>query len=323
MAALGTHPRLAHMLLASRDLGCSALACDLAAILSERDLLRGPGAASNVDVALRVDLLHGAGAAPPGAELDRGARARAQRLAQSWKRELGARDEGAGRGTLEGVLLALAYPDRIGAGRGDGRFLLSGGRGAFLREAQALSRQPFIVAAELDAGEREARIFLAASLTRADIDRYLAPLTRLGEVIRWDSAEGAVVARQERRLGALLLDQLRLENPDPGRVLAAMLEGVGELGLAALPFSRAATGFRARAEFVRRHVHTEGSRAARNSTGWTCTRCSPHASRTRSARTSSGSRRRISRFRAARASRSTTPIPMRRSWRSACRRSSV
>jgi ATP-dependent helicase HrpB len=77
------------------------------------------------------------------------------------------------------------------------------------------------------------------------------------EVIRWDSAEGAVIARQERRLGALLLDQLRLENPDPGRVLAAMLEGVGELGLAALPFSRAATGFRARAEFVRRHVHTE------------------------------------------------------------------
>jgi ATP-dependent helicase HrpB len=257
MAALGTHPRLAHMLLASRDLGCSALACDLAAILSERDLLRGPGAASNVDVALRIDLLHGAGAAPPGAELDRGARARAQRLAQSWKRELGARDEGAGRGTLEGVLLALAYPDRIGAGRGDGRFLLSGGRGAFLREAQSLSRQPFIVAAELDAGEREARIFLAASLTRADIDRYLASLTRLGEVIRWDSAEGAVIARQERRLGALLLEQLRLENPDPGRVLAALLEGVGELGLATLPFSRAATGFRARAEFVRRHVHTE------------------------------------------------------------------
>ena len=257
MAALGAHPRLAHMLLAARDLGCTALACDLASILSERDLLRGPGAASDVDVTLRVELLHGAGSAPPGSEVDRGARTRAQQLSRSWQRELGARDEGAGRGLMEGVLLALAYPDRIGAGRGDGRFLLSGGRGAFLREAQALSRQPFIVAAELDAGEREARIFLAAPLSRQDIDRHLGTMLETREVIAWDPAEAAVIARRERRLGALLLEQARLDRPDPVRLAEAMLEGVRAAGLAALPWSRAATAFRDRAEFVRRHARAD------------------------------------------------------------------
>ena len=257
MAALGVHPRLAHMLLAAGDLGCTALACDLAAILSERDLLRGPGAATDADVGLRVELLHDGGTTPPGSEVDRGARMRAAQQARAWRRELGAKDDRPGRGHMEGVLLALAYPDRIGAARGDGRFLLSGGRGAFFREAQPLSRQPFIVAAELDSGEREARIFLAAALDRADIDRYLADRIATQDVIRWDAAQAAVVARRERRLGAILLEEARLDDPDPARVMPALLQGLRELGLQALPWTDAAWSLRRRAEFLRRHLHRD------------------------------------------------------------------
>jgi ATP-dependent helicase HrpB len=257
MATLGVHPRLAHMLLAAGELGCAALACDLAAILSERDLLRGPGAATDADVGLRVELLHDGGTVPPGSEIDRGARARAARQARAWRRELALVDDDAGRGRMEGVLLALAYPDRIGTARGDGRYLLSGGRGAFFRETQPLSRQSFIVAAELDSGEREARIFLAAALDRADIERHLADRIETREIIRWDAAEAAVIARRERRLGAILLDEARLDDPDPARVMSAMLHGLDELGLQALPWTDAARSLRQRAEFLRHHLHAD------------------------------------------------------------------
>jgi ATP-dependent helicase HrpB len=257
MAGIATHPRLAHMLIAALELDHAGLACDLAAILSERDLLRGPGAAADADVRLRVELLRGSGAAPPGSELDRGARARAQRLARDWRATL---RTGPGRqGDVDacGVLLALAYPDRIGAGRGDGRFRLASGRGACFRNVQPLTRQRFIVAAELDTGEREARIFLAAPLARADIEQHLGFLLATDDVIRWDASENAVLARRETRLGAILLDEMRLDGARPEQLLAAMVEGIRSMGLKSLPWTGAANSLRERAEFIRHHLHGE------------------------------------------------------------------
>lgn len=254
MAGFGAHPRLAHMILEGARLGAGALACELAAVLAERDLLRGPGAARDADIRLRVEALHGA-APPQGAALDRGARDRALRLARQWQAGLGVAPRRGGRTDEAGLLLALAYPDRIGLRRGGtGRFLLSGGRGAFLADLQPLSQAPCIVAAELDAGEREARIFLAAPLARADLEGALADRLETREVIRWDAREGAVLARRERRLGALLLEESRLEAPDPDAVAGAFLEGLRSAGPAALPWSRAAASLRERAEFARRHL---------------------------------------------------------------------
>ncbi len=257
MARLGAHPRLAHMLLVGERLGAAGLACDLAAILSERDLLRGPGSVQDADIALRVGLLHGLGQPPAGSDVDRGALSRARKLAGAWRRQLRATDAAATGPRREGLLLAAAYPDRIGAARGDGRFLLSGGRGALFREPQRLSRSPYIVAAELDAGEREARIFLAAALERADIEAHLPELLRSEEVIRWDAGERAVVARRERRLGAILFDETRSEDADSAQVLSAMLEGVRQLGAGALPWSAGARSLQQRSEFLRRHLHAD------------------------------------------------------------------
>jgi ATP-dependent helicase HrpB len=257
MAGVATHPRLAHMLIAAADLGHAGLACDLAAILSERDLLRGPGAVADADVRLRVELLRGSGSAPAGSEVDRGARTRAQRLAREWRVAFRAGVDQQGDTNACGVLLALAYPDRIGAGRGDGRFLLASGRGACFRDVQPLNRQRFIVAAELDAGEREARIFLAAPLARADIDRHLGRLLVTNDVIRWETSESAVLARRETRLGAILLDEARLEDAPAERLLEAMIEGIRAMGLQSLPWTRAARSLRERAEFVRHHTRRE------------------------------------------------------------------
>jgi ATP-dependent helicase HrpB len=254
MAGFGAHPRLAHMMLVGARLGLGALACELAAVLSERDLLRGPGASRDADIHLRVEALHGA-TTQADTVVDRGARERARRLVRQWQAELGVAAAQGGSTNEAGLLLAFAYPDRIGLLRGgSGRFVLSGGRGAFLADAQPLSQAPCIVAAELDAGEREARVYLGAPLAREDLEAHLGDLIETAEVVRWDAREGAVVARRERRLGALLLGESRLAAPDAERVLAALLEGLRGAGPQALPWSKAAAGLRERAEFVRHHL---------------------------------------------------------------------
>ena len=166
---LGMHPRLGHMLIKSRDIGAARLACDLAAILSERDLLRAAPGARDADLRLRVAVLRGDdGEVPAGVTVDARARTQAQRSSSRWQRDFagGARDT-ADPHEATGILLAWAYPDRIARSRGEGgRYLLANGRGARFGEPQAIAKSQFIVAAELDGADREARIFLAAPVSR-------------------------------------------------------------------------------------------------------------------------------------------------------------
>ena len=253
MAALGMHPRLAHMLLAAVPLGGGTLACELAAILAERDLARTRPGERDADLRKRVELLHGGDVA--GLEADRGALKRARRLADGWARQLRAaapapRPESAADA---GLLLAFAYPDRIGGRRADGaRYLLSNGRGAAFAGPDALASAEFLVVAELDAGGREARIHLAAPLARADLLRHFAARLQTVERIEWDRREQAVVARRERRLGALVIDESPAHDAPRERLCAAMLAGVRELGLAALPWDQAAGTLRDRLAFLHR-----------------------------------------------------------------------
>jgi len=241
LSRVGAHPRLAHMLVKSRALGAPRLAGEIAAALGERDLLRAAPGARDVDVRLRVAVLRGsAPALPAGVSVDERARTQAARSAAQWRREF-ARDipDSADVHVTTGPLLALAYPDRIGRARGPGgRYLLANGRGAHFGEPQALAKSEFIVAAELDGGEREARIFLAAPLTREDIERHFAAHIEGRADIVWDEREQAVRARRERRLGAILLESADIRDPDPDAVLEAALAGLRRLGLGALPWTR-------------------------------------------------------------------------------------
>ncbi|HUO78833.1 MAG TPA: ATP-dependent helicase HrpB [Steroidobacteraceae bacterium] len=257
MARLGLHPRLAHMLLAARGGAATALACRLAALLGERDLARTRPGERDADLGKRLELL--AGGAVAGLEADRGALGRVRRLAAQFERDLalaGAERAG-GHGAVEvadpGLLLAHAYPDRIARRRGDGgRYLLANGRGAAFAGPDALARQEFLVVAALDAGDREARIQLAAPLALPALLAHFGAAITVSERIEWDRREQAVVARRERRLGALLLEERPLEGARPAAEAQAMLAGVAELGLAALPWTAAATSLRTRVAFLRR-----------------------------------------------------------------------
>jgi ATP-dependent helicase HrpB len=255
MASIGVHPRFAHMLLKARAMGRLALAADLAALLGERDLLRG---ARDADIRTRIEIMRGEGS-PAG--IDRFGLQRARRAAQDLRRQVAGADSTgrpADQGTYGaedvGVVLAFAYPDRIGRRRPGGaeaRFTLANGRGAYFAEPQGLAKQDLIVAVDLDDRERDARILLAAPLSRAELEEHMPERLRRRESVEWSSRDQAVMARRTVELDAIVLEEKPLPEIPAEAARAAMLTGMRELGVAALPWTPAARDLQMRIEFVR------------------------------------------------------------------------
>lgn len=259
LAKIGMHPRLAHMVVKARDLGVVPLACDLAAILSERDILRSSPGIRDADLRLRVAVLRGDERdLPSGMTVDTRAKSQAHRSSKQWVRDFAraagdqpARDS-ADLHQTTGILLALAYPDRIARARGDGgRYLMSNGSGARFGEPQALTKSEFIVAAELDGTDREARIFLAAPIALDDLERTFAAQISESVQLRWDERDGLIRAQRERRLGALVLKASEIRNPDPEAMQQAVLEGLRHMGIAGLPWTKELLQWRARLMLLR------------------------------------------------------------------------
>lgn len=261
MAALALHPRLAHMLLEGAALGHAALAAGLAALLGDRDVLRGADGPPDADLRLRLEALRDAAAGRPpamvhGNVVDRDALRRALTQAREWERRLGARPTPRAADDAEwaGVLLAFAYPDRVAQRRpgGGARYLLRNGAGAALAGAQTLATAPYIVAAELGEQRPEARVFLAAPLAPEELERHLGDQIEREEVVAWDDEARAVRAVRRERLGAIVLREAPLREPDPARVAAALADAVRRGGLAMLPWSDAARRLRERLAFLHR-----------------------------------------------------------------------
>ena len=258
MAELPLHPRLAHMLLEASALGAFPVACDLAALLSERDPIRGhPDAPPDADVETRLALLRDrARSLAPGVSVSADAlrriRAESDRLRSALGRPRDGGTVDSDRTDAAGLLLAFAYPDRIGQLRSprSGRFLLRNGNGAALAGAQSLSDAAYIVAVDLDGRRPESRIFLAASIELADIERHFADQIALEQEIVWDVRERAVVARERERLGAIVLAERPLRNPDATAVTAALLDGIRDAGIDALPWSDGGRSLRRRLAFL-------------------------------------------------------------------------
>ena len=249
MAALPLHPRLAHMVHRGQEMDCGALACDMAALLSERDILTG---ARDPDLRLRLEALADKGSRAVGHAINRGAVSRVRAVARQI-RSIAHCDDAFASVAHAGALLALAYPDRIAQRRGPGgRYRLSDGGGAFVNETDALAAQEFLAVADLDGAARDARIFLAAPLTRADIEDAFSGDIIDADEVAWDSRDEAVLVRRQRRLGALVLEDRPLRNADPALIQAAMLTGLRTLGIAALPWDEVTRGLQARVALLRR-----------------------------------------------------------------------
>jgi ATP-dependent helicase HrpB len=257
MGELPLHPRLAHMLLRSVPLDCARLACDLAALLSERDLLRAP-LVRQTDVRLRLDLLYGHRGEVTAASVDRRAIERIRRTADQWERMLPVTGRRLVRKPVDldpvGLLLATAYPDRIAQRQkaSEARYVLANGRGARFTHPDPLAGEPYLVIAELDAGSQWARIDLAAPVSQKHIEQLYASEVVESEAVAWDERTNAVRASRQRRLGALVLTDDALSNPDPSLIAAALMEGVRKAGLQTLAWTPELQDWRIRVRFLRR-----------------------------------------------------------------------
>jgi ATP-dependent helicase HrpB len=236
MVQLGAHPRLAAMMRAAATPGEQALAADLAALLEERDPLRGAGA----DIALRLAALRG-----EPSLADRGVLARIRQGAQQFRARLNTRAQPAGDA---GALLAAAFPDRIGLSRGDGAFRLSGGGGARLAAEDPLSKRRLVVAAALEM-KASARMTMAAPLDLDALPKTI--IARCTEQVEsgFDPATGAVFSRRRRRYGALVLED-RMLAADPAETAATLARILGEKP-DLLPWTDAARQLQARAALLR------------------------------------------------------------------------
>jgi len=254
LAQLPLHPRLAHMLRAGQATQRGALACDIAALLAERDIFR-KDARRSCDLAERVEALQGfrrgGRAAAQASGADANACQRAEQAARQWRRLIRVREDEALDVEPDevGPLLALAYPDRIAMQRvpNEPRYQLANGRGARLPEWELRLRQPFLVAASLDAGTAgEGLIYLAATITAQALETQFVHQLRKEDEVRWDEAQEAVVARRIEKLGELVLDAKPIRAADAEKLRAAMLDGVRVLGIDALPWNDEARALQAR-----------------------------------------------------------------------------
>lgn len=243
MAALPVHPRLARMLIQAQSLGLGALGCDIAALLSERDVWRG--AERNADLHARVlALVDGAKDMDPIA-----------RVAAQLRTLLSIEAHGRAAPTAHkvGALLAFAYPDRIASAReaNSGRYRLSNGRGASLRAHNALAREAYLVVAALDAAEGDAAIRLAAPVRLDDLRQHFAARIGVSSDVAWDAASQSVTAQQEERLGAAVLSRKPLAAPEADAVKAALVAGLQAAGIDALPWTDEARQWQARVTCLR------------------------------------------------------------------------
>jgi ATP-dependent helicase HrpB len=252
MAELPAHPRIAHLLLRGQALGLADMACDVAALLGERDILRGAGA----DLHSRLVLLSGEERAARGAQ---GGVQRARQLARQYRGYL--------RGKASepvsdpdhprwlGALLALAYPDRVAQQRraGGAEYRLANGRAALFAEADSLMKQPWLVIADLGSrqGQREERIYLAADFDPALFDSVLAEQVRCVDQLDWDEREGVLRAERQRKVGELILSREPLTGLDESARSQALVNLVRRKGLELLPWTPELRQWQARVALLR------------------------------------------------------------------------
>ncbi|MFZ2196879.1 MAG: ATP-dependent helicase HrpB, partial [Thermodesulfovibrionales bacterium] len=263
MAGMPLHPRLARLMHRASELGCASLGADLAALLSERDIIRrsGPGSmvyAKEADIAERIDILRlwrkgrETTAADPWAlrAVDRTSR-QLIRLSDKIER---ASAEKADCSDMISRLLLSGFPDRVAKLREDGlgRFLLSQGRGVRLSPMSSLVKRPYIVAVNVDAGESaEGLVHLAAPLEEKIIREECSGRIRTIRRVEWDKRNNRIISNLEERLGSVVLSTKPF-NPLDSETLPILCEVIRSNPSGTLNFSREVRQYQGRVALIHR-----------------------------------------------------------------------
>ncbi|MBY5366376.1 ATP-dependent helicase HrpB [Rhizobium leguminosarum] len=239
MRDLALPPRLAAMVVSAGEAGHARDAAMIAVLLTEQGL-----GGTSIDIEERLRRF----------KAERGERAEASRRLGG-RLATGLDGVTATAPALAGQLLLHAFPDRIALQRGGrGRFVMANGRGAELPETERLAGSQMLVIADLTGRAAQARVLAAAEVTRGDVEAELPGEIKTGDQIFFDRQSRQVRARRATRLGAIVFEETPLPRPSGPAVTQALVEGVRELGLDQLAFSKEAMQLRERIGFLHRMI---------------------------------------------------------------------
>nr|WP_210278566.1 ATP-dependent helicase HrpB [Rhizobium sp. BK196] len=239
MRDLALPPRLAAMVVSAGESGHAKEAALISVLLTEQGL-----GGTSVDLEERLRRF----------KSEKGERAEASRRLAGRLAE-GLNTVSSIAPALAGRLLLHAFPDRIALQRGArGRYVMANGRGAELAETERLAGSPMLVIADLTGRAAQGRILAAADVSRADIEVELPGEIRTEDQTFFDRQSRQVRARRATRLGAIIFEEAPLPRPSGEAVVRALAQGLQELGLGQLPFSKETLQLRERIGFLNRTI---------------------------------------------------------------------
>ena len=251
MAALPCHPRIARMILATTNLNTSpsqhhntnlntstsqhhntSLACDIAALLEEKDPLSETG---STDLTLRLSALRAA-----RRKKQPGRWQRIAKIAAEYRRMAHTDEDNRDPAPTEaGLLVAYAYPERIAHSTNSiGGYRLASGANVQLDAADQQSAHSWLAIASLySAPGTTGRVFLAAPIDPDDLEKEFVKDV---DNIAWDAKQGCVVMQREQRIGKLMLSQKPIHDADKERLKGIVCEAMKKDGLTMMAWSEKA-----------------------------------------------------------------------------------
>ena len=270
---LGTHPRLAHMMLSAVKQEQAYHACLIASILTEKDPFL-PRAEKSVDIHDRLNLLSEiqssvsqlSGNHPERQDVDLQQCRRIIQTADDFFKRLKLCSENIRKqnpdNNMTGVLLAYAYPDRIARQRNinEARYLLSNGKGAVIPPYLQHHLHEYLVIANLDAmqgkaGQGEATIYLAAEITAVQLEEYFTDIIEHNETTSWNETHQRVETKQTSSIGKIILQQSLVSTDNKNAVQQCLLQAIKNSGLECLNWTSQARNLKQRVQFINQKIN--------------------------------------------------------------------
>ena len=255
--SLGLHPRFAYMILKANDLGFAYEACLLASLLSEKDIFSNSQRDS--DIYSRFTHLYEKDFESAYINRHRAKEARTQ--ADFFYNKLKSIKKVAKKNSeidqeMLSVLLLFAYPDRLAQQRikDDNKYKLSNGKGAILHGEDTLFNQEFLVAANLQANDRDSFINLALSISLEKIEQYFSSFIKNEESITYNKEAGKFDIRESSYFLELQLHSKPIQAPKNQNFKKLLLDLVKKEGLELLSWNKKAISLKARVNFLNHHT---------------------------------------------------------------------
>ena len=220
MAALPCHPRIAKMILCADTATMQGLACDIAALVEEKDPTGNNPA--DTDMANRIATLRHL-----RRKKQTGRWNRIAQIAQEYRHMVHIEEDNTNVDPFDvGMLIAHAYPERIAMTTDAiGGYRLASGGNVRLEQSDLLTAHPWLAIASLHATGQSGRVFLAAPVRSDQLD-----IVTTYDNISWDNKQGCVVMQRERRIGRLIVDSKPLHNADHKRIVSIVCEAIQKYG---------------------------------------------------------------------------------------------